>query len=186
MSMDKGSGRGCFCVQATLISWSGYTNFRHLHIKMRYFQHLLWKTGIPMKLGQQLFAGVRIPGCGCQNKTSNRKQGIAPKLSGPGAHILQKALNYLQYKTKLSMSSSLTFQDGQSAPSQSQQEPYSLSQGQYSDQRSTQHPTQGEDRDQDSDDKESLAYPNSPPGSPNEQQNSSPLTAIPCQPPALL
>jgi hypothetical protein len=79
----------------------------------------------------------------------------------------------LQYKTKSSMSSALTFQDGRPSPSQPRQEPHSLPQGKYSDQRSTQHPTHREDRDQDPDDKGSSEYPDSPPYPPDEQQTSS-------------
>ena len=52
---------------------------------------------------------------------------------------------------------------------QSQQEAHSLTQGRYPDQRSIQHFTHKEDRDHDSDDKESLEYPDFPPPSPNKQ-----------------
>ena len=76
------------------------------------------------------------------------------------------------------MSSALPFQDDQTALSQLQQEPHSLAQGKYPDQRSTQHSTRNKDRDHESNDEESLEYPNFHPPSPNKQQTS-PLTAIP-------
>ena len=44
----------------------------------------------------------------------------------------------------------------------------------FPDQRSTQDPNQGEDRKEDSDDREVSAYSYSPPGSPDEQQHASP------------
>ena len=77
----------------------------------------------------------------------------------------------LHYQTKSSMISSLTFQDGQSAPSLSQQKPHSLSQETFSDQRSIQNINQGQDRNQDLEDREAVSHPNSSPGSPNEQQH---------------
>jgi hypothetical protein len=72
------------------------------------------------------------------------------------------------------MSRCLTFQDGRSASPLPQQKPQSFSQETFPDQRSTQNLNQGQDRNQDSEDREARAHPNSSPGSSNGQQHSPP------------
>ena len=71
-----------------------YTNSHCLHVKMCYFQHLLWKVSIPIKDRERLFASIMISGCRLHNKTSNRKHGASPSLFGLETQIFQQALNY--------------------------------------------------------------------------------------------
>ena len=96
------------------------------------------------------------------------------KSSRPGPEKKTTTDLKLHIKTKSSMSSSLTFQDGQTALSRPHQEQNLLPQETSFNQRRTQNPNQQQDRNQDLEEREAGAHLNYPPDPPDEQQHPSP------------